>query len=110
MIGNHAETTAVAEVADFSASQRQQEKAETSRKKGCRGCVASVRGLAEKSRHPTSPRDGFPSAPRGGTYFGAEMVLARTIWVKRCWYLAPELRGRSCNSDIMCMLSPGFTP
>src|SRR5216683_8243493 len=49
ILGNPPETIDVSEVADFSASQRQQAKAETSRKKGCRGCVSSVRGLAGKS-------------------------------------------------------------
>src|SRR5229473_7944373 len=60
ILGNPTETIDVSEVADFSVSQRQQAKAETSRKKGCRGCVSSVGGLQEKSSHPKSPRGASP--------------------------------------------------
>src|SRR6266851_10493654 len=60
ILGNPPETIDISEVADFSVSQRQQAKAETSRKKGCRGCVSSVGGLAGKSRHPKSPRGASP--------------------------------------------------
>src|SRR6266700_4198763 len=68
------ETIDVSEVADFSVDQQQHAEVEASRKKRFLASGSFARRLCDRPSHPKPPKGGFPTAPRGGTYFGAEIV------------------------------------
>ncbi len=62
--------------------QQQHAEVEASRKKGFWLVARSPAGCVLDRVIRNLQMGGFPTAPRGGTYFGAEIVSIKVDWVK----------------------------